>query len=51
MKITGLHTHIVPPRWLFLKVEADSGLCGWGEPIVEGRAETAAAAVHELATT
>ncbi len=49
MKITGLHTHIVPPRWLFLKIETDSGLCGWGEPIVEGRAETVAAAVHELA--
>jgi galactonate dehydratase len=49
MKITGLHTHIVPPRWLFLKIETDSGLCGWGEPIVEGRAETVASAVHELA--
>ncbi|MGH7210801.1 MAG: galactonate dehydratase [Acetobacteraceae bacterium] len=49
MKITALHTHLVPPRWLFLKIETDSGLCGWGEPIIEGRAETVAAAVHELA--
>ncbi len=38
----------VPPRWLFLKVETDEGLCGWGEPIVEGRADTVRAAVEEL---
>ena len=48
MKITRLVTHIVPPRWLFLKVETDEGISGWGEPVVEGRAETVAAAVHEL---
>lgn len=49
MKITRLVTYIVPPRWLFLKVETDEGISGWGEPVVEGRAETVAAAVHELA--
>jgi galactonate dehydratase len=49
MKITKLLTYVVPPRWLFLKVETDEGIAGWGEPIVEGRAETVAAAVHELA--
>lgn len=38
----------VPPRWLFLKIETDSGVIGWGEPIVEGRAATVAAAVAEL---
>ena len=48
MKITGIETFIVPPRWLFLKVETDSGMVGWGEPIVEGRAKTVATAVHEL---
>lgn len=48
MKIAKLTTYIVPPRWLFLKIETDDGLTGWGEPIVEGRAETVAAAVHEL---
>lgn len=39
---------IVPPRWLFLKVETDEGIVGWGEPIVEGRAATVKACVQEL---
>lgn len=38
----------VPPRWLFLKITVGSGLVGWGEPVVEGRADTVAAAVEEL---
>jgi len=49
MKITKLTTYIVPPRWCFLKVETDEGIVGWGEPVVEGRAHTVAAAVAELA--
>jgi galactonate dehydratase len=49
MKITKLTTYIVPPRWCFLKVETDEGITGWGEPVVEGRAYTVAAAVDELA--
>ncbi|MGN6777908.1 galactonate dehydratase [Rhizobium sp.] len=48
MKITKLTTYIVPPRWLFLKIETDEGIVGWGEPVVEGRALTVQAAVHEL---
>ena len=40
MKITKLTTYIVPPRWLFLKIETDEGIVGWGEPVVEGRALT-----------
>ncbi len=48
MKITGLTTFIVPPRWCFLKIETDEGVSGWGEPVVEGRAHTVAAAVEEL---
>ncbi|MGW4224403.1 galactonate dehydratase [Streptomyces bauhiniae] len=49
MKITALTTYLVAPRWLFLKVETDEGITGWGEPVVEGRAHTVAAAVDELA--
>lgn len=49
MKITKISTFIVPPRWCFLKIETDEGIVGWGEPIVEGRAHTVAAAVDELA--
>lgn len=48
MKITSLKTWVVPPRWLFLKIETDEGISGWGEPILEGHAETLKAAVHEL---
>jgi galactonate dehydratase len=49
MKITSVVTYTVPPRWLFLRVETDDGTVGWGEPVVEGRAATVAAAVDELA--
>ncbi len=49
MKITRLETFLVAPRWLFLRVETDEGLVGWGEPIVEGRAETVRSAVEEVA--
>ncbi len=38
----------VPPRWLFLKITLRNGLVGWGEPVVEGRADTVQAAVEEL---
>lgn len=48
MKITELRTYLVPPRWLFLKIETDEDICGWGEPILEGRALTVKAAVAEL---
>ena len=48
MKIASLDLYKVPPRWLFLKVTTDAGLVGWGEPVVEGRADTVAAAVEEL---
>ncbi len=48
MKITALKTFLVPPRWLFLKVETDEGISGWGEPVLEGHAETLAAKIAEL---
>lgn len=49
MKIVDLELFKVPPRWLFLKITTDDGLVGWGEPVVEGRADTVLAAVKELA--
>ena len=48
MKIKHFELFKVPPRWLFLRLETDNGLVGWGEPIVEGRAETVRAAVTEM---
>ena len=48
MKIARFTLFQVPPRWLFLKIETDNGLVGWGEPVIEGKAATVAAAVTEL---
>ncbi len=48
MKITKLTTFLVPPRWLFLKIDTDEGISGWGEPVLEGRASTVATEVEEL---
>ncbi|MCL6600453.1 MAG: galactonate dehydratase [Alicyclobacillus macrosporangiidus] len=48
MKVARMELFLVPPRWLFLKLTTDDGLVGWGEPVVEGRAATVAAAVREL---
>jgi len=49
VKIDRIETFLVPPRWLFCRVETDEGLVGWGEPVVEGRAEVVRAAVEVLA--
>jgi len=48
MKITDLTTYVVAPRWLFLKITTDEGLVGWGEPILEGHADTMAAKIEEV---
>ncbi|MCA9838527.1 MAG: galactonate dehydratase [Trueperaceae bacterium] len=48
MKLARFELFTVAPRWLFLRLETDDGIVGWGEPIVEGRAATVAAAVTEL---
>src|SRR5690348_1032577 len=48
MKIDHIELFKVPPRWLFLKITTDSGIVGWGEPVVEGRAATVQTAVEEM---
>lgn len=48
MKITGYELFLVPPRWLFLKIETDEGIVGWGEPVLEAKAETTATCVSEM---
>src|SRR5687768_17784017 len=48
LRITKLETLLVKPRWLFLKIHTDQGVIGLGEPILEGRAKTCAAAVAEV---
>lgn len=48
VKISRIETFQVAPRWLFLRIETDDGVVGWGEPVVEGRAGTVEAAIDEL---
>ena len=48
MKITQLELFKVPPRWVFVKISTDEGIVGWGEPVLENRADTVITAVTEL---
>ena len=48
MIVTKFEVFFLAPRWVFLKIETDEGISGWGEPVLEGRAHTVAAAVNEL---
>jgi galactonate dehydratase len=48
LEIQSIELFKVPPRWLFLKITTRGGIVGWGEPVVEGRADTVRAAVMEL---
>ena len=51
MKITKLKTYICNcfrTKWVFFKVETDSGIHGWGEATLEYREPTIAAAIHDL---
>ncbi|MFI6737733.1 galactonate dehydratase [Nonomuraea sp. NPDC050451] len=47
--IARIETFLVAPRWLFVRVETDCGIVGWGEATCEGRSETVRAAVDQLA--
>jgi galactonate dehydratase len=38
----------VPPRWLFVRVEASDGAVGWGEASLEGHAEAVEGAMASL---
>jgi len=48
MTISRVETFLVPPRWLFVRIETDDGLVGWGEPVVEGSADVVRAAVDQF---
>lgn len=48
MKISRIETFHVPPRWLFVRVEADDGSVGWGEASLEGHAEAVEGAFEAL---
>jgi galactonate dehydratase len=48
MKIGRIETFLVPPRWLFVRVEADEGAVGWGEASLEGHGEAVNGAFEAL---
>ena len=48
MKIAKIDLYKVQPRWLFLKMTTDNGIYGWGEPVIEGKADTVEACVREM---
>ena len=48
MKITKIETFLVPPRWLFVRVEAGESNVGWGEASLEGHAEAVRGAFEAL---
>lgn len=48
MKIDRIETFLVPPRWLFVRVESSDGAVGWGEASLEGYAEAVEGAFEPL---
>jgi galactonate dehydratase len=43
--IAHIETFLVAPRWLFVRIETDDGLVGWGEASLEGHGEAVAGAI------
>lgn len=48
MKIDRIETFLVPPRWLFVRIETACGAVGWGEASLEGYAEAVEGAFEAL---
>jgi len=54
MKVTKVRTFKMSAgwrNWLFVKVETDKGIAGWGEGSCEGRERAVESTVHEMSTT
>ena len=47
-KIAVIETFAVAPRWLFVRVETNQGLVGWGEASLEGHVEAVEGAFASL---
>ena len=46
--IACIETFLVPPRWLFVRVETEDGAVGWGEASLEGHGEAVVGAFEAL---
>ena len=49
MRITRVETFMVPPRWLFVRIETDDGVVGWGEASLEGNSAAVRTVVAQFA--
>lgn len=49
MKISRVETFLVPPRWLFVRIETDDGVVGWGEASLEGHSDAVRTVVDQFA--
>jgi galactonate dehydratase len=48
LKIDRIETFLVPPRWVFVRVETSDGAVGWGEASLEGHGEAVLGAFEPL---
>jgi galactonate dehydratase len=49
MKITGYKVYEVEPRWIFIKIDTDEGISGWGEMISGTKTRAVVAGAQEMA--
>lgn len=49
MLITSVEVYKVKPRWIFLKLNTDEGISGWGECVGGTRTETVVSCIKEVA--
>jgi len=47
--ISRIETFAVAPRWLFVRIETDAGIVGWGEGSLEGNSDVVRAAIEQFA--
>ncbi|TKD51832.1 galactonate dehydratase [Sphingomonas baiyangensis] len=48
-RIAAIESFLVPPRWVFVRIETDKGAVGWGEASLEGHAEAVVGALDAAA--
>ena len=51
MKVTKLTTYRLAPRWMFVKIETDEGVTGWGEPVDEDAGGALARSDRDMAAS
>lgn len=49
MRISTIETFAVAPRWLFVRIETDDGVVGWGEASLEGNSGIVRTAIEQFA--